>query len=772
MTRRRSSSTRSESRTRYYLRDQARLRGWNVDHVASGGQFLEENEIVTHFADIGLGRDRPDFLMCIGGQPEVVVETKNDTSKLAEAIAQGIGYAEQINATNRYKIKFVVAAAGTQDTGFSVSVRFLVGAEWIPLQALGFELTTVPSVKEVELALGADDGTTTISVPESHEFIDAAVELSSLLRGAKVEAPLRPKVIGAIVTALYQGQIDTEASNSLASINRLVSEAIHLSVDINEQKKDKLTDALTLSGADFTRLAASINRVEAILARLNVRSVLQTDSDFLGMFYEAFLRYGYDNNALGIVFTPRHITRFCVDLLGVSSVDRVIDLASGTGGFLVAAYDAMMHTARSPAAIEKVKSSLYGFDTNPTVWSLATLNMFFRGDGKSHIEHGSCFDSANQQAVNGKFTKAFLNPPFSQEGEPERDFLSAAMDALEPEGLMAAVVYAGVFADDINKNWRKEFLRKHTLLGMISLPEDLFYPTSAPTTIIIARAHIPSSSSSKVFMARVWNDGYAKLKSRRVNISGSQLPEVKTGFDDFMAGRRLDTALATTVMGSDVSEGQEWSPQQWLPQPHSSVQTMNGLQSQAAQSIYQSVAYFPDLADEALTQFGAAWATQPDLPLGLKKEIQFFFQVVNGRSTGEKNYAEGSLPYVSSGDASNSIVRLVSRVDEEVFENGAITVTAFGTAAVQPWPFMARGNGGSSVRVLLPRFNMSYRELTWFAAQINVQHWRFFYARMSIKSRIERLEIESPPARMPDVLPQLSANIRAFRDNLVSFSQI
>ena len=768
---RRSGTARAESRARYYLRDQAKLRGWNVGHVASGGQFLEENEIITHFGDMGLGRDRPDFLMCIGGEPAVVVETKNEGSKLAEALTQGIGYAEQINSTKRYKVKVVVAAAGTEDTGFRVSVRFLSGIEWIPLKAMGFELTTVPSVKEVELALGADNGTTTISVPESHEFIDAAIELSSLLRSAKVEAPLRPKVVGAIVTALYEGQIDTEASNSLTSINTLVSEAIHLSVDISEQKKDKLTDALKLSGADFSRLAASINRVEAILGRLNVRSVLQTDSDFLGMFYEAFLRYGYDNNALGIVFTPRHITRFCVELLGVTSLDRVIDLASGTGGFLVAAYDAMMHTARSPAVIEKVKSSLYGFDTNPTVWSLATLNMFFRGDGKSHIEHGSCFDSDNRSRVKGKFTKAFLNPPFSQEGEPERDFLSASMDALEPEGLLAAVVYAGIFADDINKGWRTEFLRKHTLLGMISLPEDLFYPTSAPTTIMIARAHIPQDSKNNVFMARVWNDGYAKLKSRRISTSGTQLPEIKTAFDNFMAGRSLDTALATTILGRELHEGQEWSPQQWLSQPHSSVQTISDLQSRAAQSIFQCVAHFPDLADEALPQFGDSWTNRPDLPLGIKQSVSDFFTVVNGKSTGEKNYAEGTLPYISSGDTSNSIVRLVSRVDEEVFEDGGITVTAFGTAAVQPWPFMARGNGGSSVRVLVPRFNMSYREMLWFAAQINIQNWRFFYARMSIKSRIERLEIESPPARMPDVLPHLSANIKAFRDNLVSFSR-
>lgn len=734
--------------------------------------FLEENEITAHFPDINLRLDKPDFLMCLGGEPVAVVEAKNEAGKIDDAISQGIEYADQINASDRYKIKVVVGAAGEQDAGFTVAVRYLSASGWIPLKALGFELSTVPSVREIELALGADDGTTVVSIPASHEFIDAAIELSSILRAAKVEAPLRPKVIGAMVAAIYQGTIDTNSVNALASINSLVDQAVRSSIDINDEKKDNLIDGLKLSGADFHRLAAFINRVVAILRRLNVKSVLQTDTDFLGMFYEAFLRYGYDNNALGIVFTPRHITRFCVELLGATPSDRVLDIASGTGGFLVAAYDSMIRAACSPATIDKVKSSLYGFDTNPTVWALATLNMFFRGDGKSHIEYGNCFDQANRDAVRGRFTRAFLNPPFSQEGEPERDFINAAMDGLEPEGLLAAVVYAGIFADDENQAWRREFLRKHTLLGMISLPEDLFYPTAAPTSIVIARAHVPLADSDSVMMARIWNDGYVKLKSRRVEASGSQLPEIKNDFEQFVIGNPLSSELATTIHGADIRGGQEWSPQQWLPQPHATEEELSRQQISTVQAIYQAVAHFPDLADEALSEFSSVWSDLEAFPLSTKAKVSDYFTVANGKSTGEKNYADGPLPYISSGDASNSIVRLVSKVDDETFENGGLTVTAFGTAAVQPWPFMARGNGGSSVRVLLPKYAMSFREIIWFASQINNQRWRFFYARMSIKSRIERLEIESPPARLPDAQRSVADNIRVFRDSLVSFSQI
>jgi len=136
----------------------------------------------------------------------------------------------------------------------------------------------------------------------------------------------------------------------------------------------------------------------------------------------------------------------------------------------------------------------------------------------------------------------------------------------------------------------------------------------------------------------------------------------------------------------------------------------------------------------------------------------------------KKNYSIGNCPYISSGDTTNSIIRLVADDDNEIFEYGAITITAFGQAYIQPWRFMARGNGGSSVRVLIPKFKMSFNELLWFATQINIQRWRFFYGRMAIKSRLERLFIETPKKAINDSGNSVSKRIDEFRDKLFELS--
>ena len=69
---------------------------------------------------------------------------------------------------------------------------------------------------------------------------------------------------------------------------------------------------------------------------------------------------------------------------------------------------------------------------------------------------------------------------------------------------------------------------------------------------------------------------------------------------------------------------------------------------------------------------------------------------------------------------------------------------------VQPWRFMARGNGGSAVRVLIPKYKMSYSEMAWFAAQINMQRWRFFYGRMAIQKRLKQLKLTAPSKKIED----------------------
>ena len=57
----------------------------------------------------------------------------------------------------------------------------------------------------------------------------------------------------------------------------------------------------------------------------------------------------------------------------------------------------------------------------------------------------------------------------------------------------------------------------------------------------------------------------------------------------------------------------------------------------------------PELADRAADSFGEPWRALPRLPRGRRAAVSFFFEVHNGRSSGEKNYQDGDTPYVERG---------------------------------------------------------------------------------------------------------------------------
>ena len=223
----------------------------------------------------------------------------------------------------------------------------------------------------------------------------------------------------------------------------------------------------------------------------------------------------------------------------------------------------------------------------------------------------------------------------------------------------------------------------------------------------------------------------------------------------------MHTGLVNTVSARVLMEmGAEFSPEQHLPQPPLDARAVDAAVREVTASILRTTVCVPDIADSVIESFPDFGDGLPDLPYGAEMEIENFFTIGVGKSRGEMNYISGACPYVSSGDPQNSIVRLVDDVSGEVFARGGITVTCFGQACVQPWRFMARGNGGSSVRVLTPRYRMSFSELAWFAAQINLQRWRFFYGRMAIKKRLFGLRLNAPPRPLPDAGVSIAGKIR------------
>lgn len=115
--------------------------------------------------------------------------------------------------------------------------------------------------------------------------------------------------------------------------------------------------------------------------------------DVLGAVFETLARRGEKDTRVGQFFTPQQVVDFCSDIVELRPTDVVLDPAVGTGRFLIASMERMLEKAdegpgNDPGAIEASirQRQLLGADIDNWVATIAKMNMFIHGDGKSGIE--------------------------------------------------------------------------------------------------------------------------------------------------------------------------------------------------------------------------------------------------------------------------------------------------------------------------------------------------------------------------------------------------
>jgi len=111
-----------------------------------------------------------------------------------------------------------------------------------------------------------------------------------------------------------------------------------------------------------------------------------------------------------------------------------------------------------------------------------------------------------------------------------------------------------------------------------------------------------------------------------------------------------------------------------------------------------------------------------------KLSDKFHLIVANSRDAGD--YVEGPIPFVTSAETNNGVVRYV---------------TPLGFASLQTGEILPKGNGGDSCTVVYSKTKMTVADYLSFAAVFNVLHkWRFSYGRKCKLSRLENLVLPWP----------------------------
>lgn len=158
------------------------------------------------------------------------------------------------------------------------------------------------------------------------------------------------------------------------------------------------------------------------------------------------------------------------------------------------------------------------------MFTFACSNMMMSGDGRSHIYQGDSFASDVVSKVRSlKPTVAFLNPPYDVGEDGQLEFIENALACLQSGGRCCAIVQMSCVTSATSKTVavRERLLEKHTLSGVFSMPDDLFYPVGVITCIMVFDAHKPHTEGLKTFFGYFKDDGFQKTKHMgRVNRGG------------------------------------------------------------------------------------------------------------------------------------------------------------------------------------------------------------------------------------------------------------
>lgn len=245
--------------------------------------------------------------------------------------------------------------------------------------------------------------------------------------------------------------------------------------------------------------------------------------DIMGEMYSVFLKYALgDGKEIGIVLTPAYITKMMAQLLEVNKDSKVMDLAAGSAGFLIAAMEIMIadtenaygrKTTKAEKKIENIKKKqLLGVELNAKMYTLASTNMILRGDGSSNIQKGSSFDRPKELYDEFKADKLLLNPPFSfdENGMP---FMAHGLKNMKKNGLAAIIIQDSAGSGKASKT-NKSILEKNRLIASIKMPVDLFQPSAGVQTSIyifeVGKKHNFQNDIVKFIDFR--NDGYKRTK--------------------------------------------------------------------------------------------------------------------------------------------------------------------------------------------------------------------------------------------------------------------
>lgn len=316
-----------------------------------------------------------------------------------------------------------------------------------------------------------------------------------------------------------------------------------------EAENDKLKGVLP---KNFARQELDKRRLGDVVDLFtNVQMAEKGDTrDILGRTYEYCLSKFAEQEGknAGEFYTPACIVKTLVEIIEPYH-GRVYDPCCGSGGMFVQSAE---FVKRHSGRIDDL--SIYGQESNPTTWKMATMNLAIRGiEGDlGQFNADTFFDDVHK---NERFDFVLANPPFNMsdwggdklQNDPRWDYgtpptgnanfawMQHMIHHLSPKGRMGMVLANGSMSSQTSGEGkiRQAIVDADLVEGIVAMPDKLFYSTGIPVCLWIINKNKPQKGKTLFVDAREM--GIMVTRKLR-DFTDEDIAKVARAFDAFRNG--------------------------------------------------------------------------------------------------------------------------------------------------------------------------------------------------------------------------------------------
>ena len=335
------------------------------------------------------------------------------------------------------------------------------------------------------------------------------------------------------------------------------------------------------------RLAAVVETFSNPRYRLGLADV---QPDFLGRAYEYLLRKFAEGSgqSAGEFFTPTEVGFLMARIMRPRPGETCHDYACGSAGLLIK----LQLVARETDPTSRVPLRLCGQELQADSYAVAHMNATIH-DMEVQIERGDTMINPKFKDAAGRITghdivvanpmwnqdfsqDIFENDPFDRfrtaggvtTGKGDWAWLQHTLSSLNERGRAAVVLDTGAVTrgsgsrhEDRERNIRRWFVERDLIDGVILLPDNLFYNTSAAGIIVVVSRRKPESRKDKIVLV---NASRRVGKGRPKNFIPQE--DIRPIAAMFLKGEPVDGEVAVITLEQAVDADYNLSPSRWVGQ--------------------------------------------------------------------------------------------------------------------------------------------------------------------------------------------------------------